>query len=149
MKIINKDKIMERKFENVFELKTREEYDNAMSYVMQLINEATAVGLLSYPETDNEYVREIGRVGHLCATYEDTKMEFEHLKVREKSPLIRSIEDEMYSRDIKQKELAGILGINAPTLSQIMRGKRSVSMQMAKRLHKSLNIDAKMLIEYA
>jgi antitoxin component HigA of HigAB toxin-antitoxin module len=141
--------MIEKKIENVSELDTREEYDNAMSYVMQLINEATANGLLSCPEADNEYVREIGRVGHLCAVYEDTKIEFKHLKVKKKSPLIRSIEDEMYSRDIKQKELAGMLGINEPALSQIMRGKRPVSMRMAKRLHKSLNIDAKMLIEYA
>jgi HTH-type transcriptional regulator/antitoxin HigA len=140
---------MEKKFEGVLKLETREEYDNAMSYVMQLINEATANGLLSNPEGDNEYIREIGRIGHLCAVYEDAKIEFKHLKVKEKSPLIRSIEDEMYSRDIRQKELAKMLEINEPTLSQIMRGKRSVSMQMAKRLHRSLNIDAKMLIDYA
>lgn len=140
---------MEKKFEDVSELDTREEYDNAMSYVMQLINEATANGSLSDPEADNDYIREIGRVGHLCAVYEDTKIEFKHLQVRKKSPLIRSIEDEMYSRNIKQKELAEMLGVNEPTLSQIMCGKRSVSMQMAKRLHKSLNIDAKILIDYA
>ena len=140
---------MEKKFENVSKLDTRVEYDNAMSYVVQLISEATAIGLLSNPEADNEYIREIGRIGHLCAAYEATKMDFKHLKVKKKSPLIRNIEDEMYSRDMKQKELAELLEINEPALSQIMRGKRSVSMRMAKRLHKSLNIDAKTLIEYA
>jgi len=139
---------MEKKFKGVLELGTREEYDSAMSYVMQLINEATANGSLSDPEADNEYIREIGRIGHLCADYEDTKMEFKHL-VRKKSPLIRNIEDEMYSRNMKQRELAEILGLNEPTLSQIMRGKRSISMRTAKRLHKSLNIDAKILIDYA
>jgi hypothetical protein len=56
---------MKKKFENVSELTTREEYDNAMTYVMQLINEATVNGSLSDPESDNEYIREIGRVGHL------------------------------------------------------------------------------------
>jgi len=140
---------MEKKFENVSELVTREEYDNAMSYVVQLINDATAKGSLSDPEADNEYIREIGRIGHLCAVYEDAKITFKHIKKREKSPLIRSIEDEMYRRNIKQKELAGMLGVNEPALSQIMRGKRMVSMRMAKRLHKSLNIDAKILIDYA
>jgi len=140
---------MENKFENISELITREEYDCAMSYVIQLINEATVNGFLSDPEADNEYIKEIGRVGQLCAIYEDTKMEFKHLNNRKKSPLIRSIEDEMYSRNIKQKELADILGINEPTLSQIMRGKRSISMRIAKRFHKSLNIDAKILIDYA
>jgi len=140
---------MQKRFENVSEIDTREEYDKAMLYVIHLINEATANGSLSDPETDNDYIREIGRIGHLCAVYEDTKIEFKHLNVRKKSPLIRSIEDEMYIRNIKQKELAEMLGINEPSLSQIMRGKRSVSMQMAKRLHKSLNIDAKILIDYA
>ena len=103
---------MEKKFENVSELATREEYDNAMTYVMQLINEATINGSLSAPESDNEYIREIGRVGHLCAVYEDTKIEFKNIRVRKKSPLIRNIEDEMYSRNIKQKELAVMLEIN-------------------------------------
>ena len=140
---------MEKKFENVSKLVAREEYDDAMTYVMQLINEATANGALFNPESDNEYIREIGRVGHLCAVYEDTKIEFKNIKVRKKTPLIRSIEDEMYNRNIKQKELAKMLGINEPSLSQIMGGKRSVSMRTAKRLHKYLNIDAKMLIEYA
>jgi len=140
---------MEKKFENVSTLDTREEYDNAMSYVVLLINEATANGLLSDPEEDNEYIREIGRVGHLCVVYEDTKMEFKHLTPRKKSPLIKRIEDEMYNRNIKQKELAELLGMNEPTLSQIMRGKRSISMRTAKRLHKSLNIDAKIIIDYA
>ena len=54
-----------------------------MAYVMQLINEATANGALSNPEADNGYIREIGRVGHLCAVYEDTKIEFKNIKVRQ------------------------------------------------------------------
>ena len=140
---------MEKKFENISELNTREEYDNAMTYVMQLISEATANGSLDDPEADNEYIREIGRVGHLCANYEDAKIEFKYLKIKKKTPLLRNIEDEMYNRNIKQKELAAMLEINEPTLSQIMRGKRKISMRMAKRLHKSLNIDAQMLIDYA
>jgi predicted XRE-type DNA-binding protein len=74
----------------------------------------------------------------LGAKYEDEHMQFKHLKVRRKSPLIRSIKDEMYSYNIKQKELADMLGINEPTLSQIMRQKRPIYMRMAKKLHKSL-----------
>jgi antitoxin component HigA of HigAB toxin-antitoxin module len=140
---------MEKIFENTKELTTREDYDKAMSYVKKLINEATANGALSDPEADNEYIREIGRIGNLCAVYEDTKIEFQHLTVRKKSPLIRSIEDEMYSRNIKQKELSDMLGINEPTLSQIMRQKRPISMRMAKKFHKSLNIDPKLIIDYA
>ena len=81
---------MEKKFEKVSELVTREEYDNAMFYVMQLINDATVNGSLSDPEADNEYIREIGRVGHLCAVFEDTKIKFKHYEIRKKSPYLYS-----------------------------------------------------------
>ena len=81
---------MEKKFENVTELATRKEYDNAMSYVMQLMNEATVNGSLSDPEADNEYISEIGSIGHICAAYEDTKMEFKNFKIRKGYPLFTS-----------------------------------------------------------
>jgi len=140
---------MEKIFENILELTTLKDYELVLQHVKTLIKEATDNGALDDPEADNEYIREIGRLSHLGAKYEDEHIQFKHLKVRQKSPLIRSIEDEMYNRDIKQKELADMLGINEPTLSQIMRGKRAISMRTAKKLHQSLNIKAELLLEYA
>jgi len=133
---------------NINEIKTAEQYEAVRVRVDELIREASEKGLLE-SEYDNEYTREIGRLSYMGAIYENEYIEFKHIKVRKKSPLIRQIEDEMYSRNIKQKELANMIDINEPTLSQIMRGKRSMSMRTARRLHKALNIDAKLLIEYA
>jgi len=140
---------MEKIFENVWKITTRDEYDKIWSQVKKLISEASERGVLDDPEADNEYTREIGRLSRLGAEYENEYMDFKYIKVKKKSPLIRQIEDEMYSRNIKQKELAVMIAINEPALSQIMRGKRPISMRTAKRLHKALNIDAKLLIEYA
>ena len=113
-------------------VETREQYDAVRARVDELINEATEKGMLE-SDFDNEYIREIGRFGILGAQYENEYIQFKYLKVRKKSPLIKSIEDEMYSRNMKQKDLAGMLGINAPTLSQVMRGKRSMSLSVAKK----------------
>jgi len=77
---------MKRIFENVSELTTRVEYNVALEYVKKLITEASLNGALALPEADNDYVREIGRIGHLCAAYEDTYIDFEHLTVRKRSP---------------------------------------------------------------
>ena len=77
---------MQKIFENVSELTTKKDFDIALAYVKKLITEASLNGALSDPEADNDYVREIGRVGHLCAVYEDTHMQFEHLTVKKKSP---------------------------------------------------------------
>ncbi|GHV61200.1 hypothetical protein FACS1894195_1350 [Bacteroidia bacterium] len=77
---------MKKMFEHTQELQTRDEYDRAMNYVKALIDEASENGYLDDPEADNEYVREIGRVGSMCADYEDTKIQFEYLTVRGRSP---------------------------------------------------------------
>ena len=73
-------------FENATELTTRTEYDIALAYVKKLIAEASQNGSLADPEADNHYVREIGRIGRLCAAYEDTRIEYEHLVVRNRWP---------------------------------------------------------------
>jgi len=77
---------MQKIFENVSELITREDYDIALGYVKKLITEASLNGALADLEADNDYVREIGRIGHLCAAYEDAYIEFEYLTVRKRHP---------------------------------------------------------------
>ena len=135
-------------FSTLKKIETAEQYEAVRQHIDTLINEATEKGLLE-SDADNEYTREIGRLSYLGAIYENENMTFKHIPVRKKSPLIVCIEDEMYSRNIKQKELAFMLGINAPAFSQIMRGKRRISMQTAKGLYRTLRINPKTILEYA
>ena len=88
---------------------TRNEYDEVKQKVEQLIAEATAKGMLE-PEMDNEYTREIAELSRQLATYEDTYMDLKPL--REKSPLIRSIEDYFYAHNMRQKDGAHLLDVN-------------------------------------
>ena len=138
---------MVKQFENITVIDNRELYDKVSSYGDALIDEATANGALEEQGADNEYTREIGRVGNMCADYESTYMTFKYLKF--KSPLVRDIEKELANRSLKQREAAEMLNIKESTFSQIIRGKRPVSMQMAKRLYKVFNIDPKIILEYA
>ena len=140
---------MEKKFENIAEINTCSEYDEVLAYTKTLISEATKKGFLSSPDVDNEYVREIGRVGNMCADYEDTKMQFDYITVRGRSPLVRVLQEEMYKRDIKQKEIAKMIGINDTVFSLFMNGKRHLSMNSARLLYKKMNIDPKLILEYA
>jgi len=140
---------MEKIFENVLEITTRDDYEKLMSHVKNIIAEATENGALDDPEADNEYMREIGRLSCLGADYENEHIQFEHIKVKKKSPLIKQIENEMYNRNLKEKELAEMIEINEPFLRQIMRGRRTISLRTARRLHQRLNIDAKLILDYA
>jgi len=59
------------------------------------------------------------------------------------------IELKMYERKLKQKELAKLLGIGEPKLSQIMSKKRKPDIAFLKAAHKRLGIDGNILLEYA
>lgn len=125
---------------------TRQEYDEAKAIVEALITEATEKGMLE-PEMDNEYTRRIAELSKQMAQYEDEYMDI--LPLREKTPLIRSIEDYFYARNMKQKEGAKLLGINESVFSQVLSGKRRITMPLAKRLHSKLGIDSDLILEYA
>ena len=127
-------------------LTTRQEYDETKAKVESLIAEATAKGMLE-PEMDNEYTRQISDLSKQMAQYEDEYMDI--LPLREKTPLIRYIEDYLYARNMKQKEGAKFLGINESVFSQILSGKRRITMPIAKRLHSKFGINAELILEYA
>ncbi|MBQ6209517.1 MAG: helix-turn-helix transcriptional regulator [Prevotella sp.] len=125
---------------------TREKYDETKSRVEQLIAEATQKGLLE-PDMDNEYTREIASLSQQMAAFEDDYLNI--LPLRQKSPLITTIEEYFYAHGMKQKDGAKMLGVNESQFSQIMTGRRRISMSFAKRLHSKLGIDANLILEYA
>ena len=127
-------------------LTTRQEYDEVKAIVEALITEATEKGILE-PEMDNEYTRQIAKLSKQMAQYEDEYMDI--MPLREKTPLIKCIEDYFYARNMKQKDGAKLLGINESVFSQILSGKRRITMPLAKRLHAKLGIDSDLILEYA
>lgn len=127
-------------------LTTKKEYDEVKTRVETLIAEATEKGLLE-PDMDNDYTRAIAELSNKMAQYEDEYMDI--MPLREKTPLIKLIEDYFYARNMKQKEGAQFLGINESVFSQILSGKRRITMPLAKRLRTKLGIDAETILEYA
>lgn len=127
-------------------LTTREQYDEVKARVEQLIADATAKGMLE-SDADNAYTQEIAQLSCLMAAYEDEYLNI--LPLRQKSPLITSIEDYFYAHGMRQKDGARLLGVNESQFSQIMSGRRRISMSFAKRLHTKLGIDANLILDYA
>ena len=127
-------------------LTTRKQYDDTKARVEQLIAEATEKGLLE-PDMDNAYTQEIALLSKLMADYEDEYLNI--LLLRQKSPLITTIEEYFYAHGMKQKDGARMLGVNESQFSQIMSGRRRISMSFAKRLRSKMGIDADLILEYA
>jgi len=139
--------IMNKKFEDIIKIDSKELFEKISAYTDDLIKEATSNGALNIPGADNEYTQEIGRVGTLCADYESLHYKSKVLKF--KSPLVVSIEKELNNRRLKQRQAAELLEVKESTFSQVMTGKRPVSMKMAKRLYKIFSIDPKLILEYS
>ena len=127
-------------------LTTRKQYDEVKVRVDQLIAEATQKGMLE-PDMDNAYTQEIALLSKQMAEFEDENLNI--LPLRQKSPLIVCIEDYFYAHNMKQKDGAKLLGVNESQFSQIMSGRRRISMSFAKRLRSKLGIDADLILEYA
>lgn len=127
-------------------LTTRKQYDEVKARVESLIAEATTKGMLE-PNMDNEYTREIALLSQQMSVYEDEYLNI--LPLRQKSPLIASIEDYFYAHGMRQKDGARLLGVNESQFSQIMSGRRRISMPFAKRLRSKLGIDANLILDYA
>lgn len=59
------------------------------------------------------------------------------------------LEVEMFKRRIRQRALAEILDVSEPRLSELMKGKRELNMDFARRLYTRLNIPADVILSIA
>jgi len=119
------------------------EYRNICRQMNGIIDKGTELGdmeLLS--ETDkNEYIR----LSEMARKWESLHYPFP-IAV---NPLVANIRSKMEEMNLTQKGVAEIIGINEARLSEIMRGKRRININVAKQLNTRLHIPADMILEFA
>lgn len=59
------------------------------------------------------------------------------------------IEWKMYEMKLRQKDLAQLLDVEPSRVSEVLNGKRAVTLELAKRLHEKLGIDGNFILETA
>ena len=124
-------------------IKTEKEYRTICAAMDLLIHKGTRLGnleLLSDADK-NEYVR----LSAMVRTWE--KVNYPHPIPA--NPLIARIQERMAEQNLKQKDTAILLGIDEARMSEILRGKRAISMRVAKSLRKNLHIEADILLDFA
>ena len=138
---------MKRQFEDIRAITDQQTFERVRAYFENLIHFATRHGFLAEQDADNEYTREMGRIAGMLADYESIYIKFSNLKV--KNPLLITIEKEMKKMKLNQRQTAELLEVKENTFSQILSGKRNISMKLAKKLYHTLNIDPKTILEFA
>lgn len=84
---------------------------------------------------------ELNKLSDLVADYEEARYPMA------KPSLINVIKLRMEERNLKQKDLALLLGTTTSRISEYIKGKREITLQVAKELHSQLNIDADIILQ--
>ncbi len=111
------------------------EYKEKTKRLEELLKQFTISGSL-----DEKSQKELDKLSDEIQEYEEKHYPFKAESLNE------MIELRMYQRKLKQKDLAQILGTTPSRISEILNGKRNLTMKLAKSLHRKLNIDAELIL---
>jgi HTH-type transcriptional regulator/antitoxin HigA len=117
-------------------IKTEAQYKKAMSQILTLMNKGEG----NLTKTEAVQLREMALAAQ---TYEKSIY-----TVPPPQTIEGMIELKMYERKLKQKDLAKLMGLSEPKLSQILSGKREPDVPFLKAAHVKLGIDASFLLTH-
>ena len=121
------------------------DYQKVMERIEVITRHATENG--GFKEIEKELLDEYLSLASIAADYEDKILKLFPLK--EPTPLVLLIEDAMHKRRMKQRDLARELDVSEARISDILRGKATIGMTLAKKIHKKLGIDGNLILESA
>ncbi|GET25834.1 type II toxin-antitoxin system HigA family antitoxin [Prolixibacter sp. NT017] len=61
--------------------------------------------------------------------------------------LVDVIKLRMFEMNLKQKDLANLLEVSATLISEYLKGRRDITLDVAKKIHKKLDIDADIILQ--
>jgi HTH-type transcriptional regulator / antitoxin HigA len=118
------------------QIKTEPQYRRAMAIILNLMNKGEA----------NLSIRQSDKLRKLAAAAQSYEKSM--YTIPPPTTLEGMIELKMYERKLKQKELAKLMGLSEPKLSQILSGKRVPDVAFLKAAHQKLGIDASFLLNH-
>ena len=107
--------------------------------IMARVDELVEIVDDNTPPTDKNYI-ELDFLTDLVVAYEK-----EHFPIG-KPVLTDVLKTRMYEMNLTQKSLAEILEISAPRVSEYLTGKSEPTLQVARKMHQKLNIDANVIL---
>ena len=96
-------------------------------------------------DVPNEIINEYKHISDAIIEYESA---YHPLPGRVSTIITDEILKRMTERRLKQKNVAQMLGISESRISDLLKGKRPLNLQIAKRLRNELNISADLLLTH-
>ena len=122
---------------------TEKEYRSVCQQMNAIIGKGTKLGDMELlPELDkNEYIR----LSEMVRKWESVHYSFPIVV----NPLVVNIRSKMEEMNLTQKGVAQMIGVDEARISEIMRGKRRINLNIAKKLNTRLHIPADVILEFA
>lgn len=125
-------------------LNKNKEYQGVMSRIEELLQKATHLGGFEFLTTvEQELLRELSKIAE---SHEDNIPLMPIKPLNNLPDMLRYI---MYEKEFKQNQLASELGVSEALISGLMNGKRKLTLELAKKLHQKLGVDAHFLLTVA
>ncbi len=125
-------------------INTSREYDEVMKRIEKLLQKSTNNG--GFESLPVDEVKTLQNLSLMAEKYEDS---LSLMPIKAPTTLVEMIRYKMFEMNLKQKQLAKILEISETRISELLTGKRKVNIEIAKKLHSKLNIDAHFILDVA
>lgn len=119
------------------------EHEVIASKIEELLKKSSSNG--GFNSLTKEETLLLKNLSLLVEEYEDNQLHL--MPIKAPKTLIEMIRFKMYEMNIKQKQLAKLLEMSEARISELLNGKRKLNLEIAKKLHRKLNIDAKFLLD--
>jgi len=119
------------------------EHEVIASKIEELLKKSSSNG--GFNSLTKEETLLLKNLSLLVEEYEDNQLHL--MPIKAPKTLIEMIRFKMYEMNIKQKQLATLLEMSEARISELLNGKRKLNLEIAKKLHRKLNIDAKFLLD--
>lgn len=122
----------------------RIEYNEVMQRIEKLLQKSNKNGGFDkLAIKDRESLKQLSL---MAESYEDS---IPLMPIKSPTTITEMIRYKMFEMNLKQKQLAKLLEISETRISELLTGKRKINMELAKKLHAKLHIDANFILEVA
>lgn len=120
------------------------EYQNLMARIETVLQKATAGG--GFASLSAEEADQLAQLSLMAEAYEDS---IPLMPIKVPRSIAEMLQFKMYENKLNQREMAALLEVPETRLSEVLRGKRRISLATAKQLRIKLAIDADFILEHA
>ncbi|MFO0323164.1 MAG: type II toxin-antitoxin system HigA family antitoxin [Bacteroidota bacterium] len=122
----------------------RKEYDEVMKRIEKLLQKTTQNG--GFEKLPTKDVETLKKLSLMAEQFEDG---IPLMPIKQPTSLTEMIRYKMFEMNLRQKQLAKLLEISETRISELLAGKRKLTIDLAKKLHTKLNIDAQFILQVA